>query len=192
VAIAAHGNYDRPEWQCASWREVLGTRAFVLCPRGVARPDSPSQSDVRFTYADNHTLEKETRAALMALRARFSAHVAAGPVLWAGFSLGAIMGAKIAARAPEDFSRLVLVEGGHDAWTAASAKAFAAGGGRVLFICGQRGCDVAAGQAARRLVSAGVSAERASSFGEGHSYGGPLGTLVRERLDWLFEGDARW
>src|SRR5689334_2604590 len=43
VVIATHGNYDRPEWQCEVWREIVGDAAFVLCPRGSMRPDSPSR-----------------------------------------------------------------------------------------------------------------------------------------------------
>src|SRR6185369_8025401 len=62
VLIATHGNYDRPEWQCQVWREIIADQAFILCPRGVTRPDSPSADDIRFTYASNQSLERELDA----------------------------------------------------------------------------------------------------------------------------------
>src|SRR5262249_43822053 len=92
VLVATHGNYDRPEWQCEVWRGIVGDRGFVLCPRGLARPDSPAADDIRFTYPDNRALEKEIDDDLVELHARFPHHVDPGPMLYAGFSLGAIMG----------------------------------------------------------------------------------------------------
>ncbi|WP_437984146.1 hypothetical protein [Sorangium sp. So ce117] len=193
VLIASHGNYDRPEWQCQVWRDIVGDGVFVLCPRGVARPDSPSASDVRFTYESNARLEQEIDAGLAALRARFPEHVDPGAVLYTGFSLGAIMGSAIAARRAALFPRLVLVEGGHDKWTPATAKAFADGGGqRVLFVCAQAGCGGAAAAAAARLEKAGVLARVARSKEAGHRYDGPVAEETRRALDWLIDGDPRW
>ncbi|XXX77965.1 hypothetical protein WMF30_04225 [Sorangium sp. So ce134] len=193
VLIASHGNYDRPEWQCQVWREIAGGDAFILCPRGVARSDSPSASDVRFTYESNARLEQEIDAGLAALRARFPEHVDPGAVLYTGFSLGAIMGSAIAARRAALFPRLVLVEGGHDKWTPATARAFADGGGqRVLFVCAQAGCGAAAKAAAARLEKAGVLTRVVRSEEAGHRYDGPVAEETRRALGWAIEGDARW
>ncbi|WP_437648024.1 hypothetical protein [Sorangium sp. So ce362] len=193
VLIASHGNYDRPEWQCQVWRDIAGGDAFILCPRGVARSDSPSASDVRFTYESNARLEQEIDAGLAALRARFPEHVDPGAVLYTGFSLGAIMGSAIAARRPALFPRLVLVEGGHDKWTQATARAFADGGGqRVLFVCAQAGCGAAAKAAAARLEKAGVLTRVVRSKEAGHRYDGPVAEETRRALGWALEGDTRW
>ncbi|WP_437636213.1 hypothetical protein [Sorangium sp. So ce854] len=193
VLIASHGNYDRPEWQCEVWRGIAGGGAFILCPRGVARSDSPSASDVRFTYESNARLEQEIDAGLAALRARFPEHVDPGPALYTGFSLGAIMGSAIAARRAALFPRLVLVEGGHDRWTPATAKAFADGGGqRVLFVCAQAGCGAAAAAAAARLEKAGVQTRVVRSKEAGHRYDGPVAEETQRALGWVIEGDARW
>ena len=55
---------------------------------------------------------------------------------------------------PARFPRLVLVEGGHDAWTRDAAKRFrAAGGDRVLFACGQPSCVGESKEAAARRWS---------------------------------------
>src|SRR5262249_47960025 len=69
IVVATHGNYDTPEWQCKTWREIVGDRAFILCPRGIARPDSPAPDDIRFTYSNNQELERELSAGLAALQA---------------------------------------------------------------------------------------------------------------------------
>ncbi|MBW2453040.1 MAG: alpha/beta hydrolase [Deltaproteobacteria bacterium] len=193
LVIATHGNYDRPGWQCEVWHRTFAARTFVLCPRGIPRPDSPSADDTRFHYQSNKVLERELDAGIAALSIRYAAHLAEGPVLYTGFSLGAILGVKIAARHPKRFPWLVLVEGGHDAWTSARVKAYADGGGkRVLFACGQKGCQIAAKRAARKLETAGIGTRVELSPGLGHSYGGPISQLVRNNLAWLLEGDDRW
>lgn len=193
VVIAAHGNFDRPEWQCQIWRGIVGDAAFVLCPRGVPRSDSPSRDDIRFTYESNQRLEQEIDAGLAALAARFPEHVDPGPALYTGFSLGAIMGVSIAARRPGRFPRLVLIEGGHDKWTPATAKAFADGGGlRALFVCGQAWCAGDAKRAAARLDQAGVTTKVARSKEAGHTYDGVVAEEARKALPWVLEGDARW
>ncbi|WP_437876987.1 hypothetical protein [Sorangium sp. So ce513] len=193
VLIASHGNYDRPEWQCEVWRGIAGGDVFILCPRGVARSDSPSAGDVRFTYESNARLEQEIDAGLAALRASFPEHVDPGPALYTGFSLGAIMGSAIAARRAALFPRLVLVEGGHDRWTPATAKAFAAGGGqRVLFVCAQAGCGAAAAAAAARLEKAGVQTRVVRSKEAGHRYDGPVAEETQRALGWVTARDPRW
>jgi pimeloyl-ACP methyl ester carboxylesterase len=193
VIIATHGNYDRPEWQCEVWREIIGDRAFVLCPRGTQRLDSPSRDDIRFTYDSNAALEREIDAALAALAARFPDFVDVERPVYAGFSLGAIMGATIAARRPAFLSRAVLIEGGHDKWTPQSAKAFASGaGGRVLFVCSQAACAADARLAAARLVRAGAEARVVRGQDVGHRYDGPTAETTKKALPWLLDGDERW
>ncbi|MDI1450936.1 hypothetical protein [Polyangium sp. 6x1] len=97
VVIAAHGNYGRPEWQCQAVRDLFEDRAFILCPRGIPRDNSPGPDDVRFTYESNAALELEIDAGLRALTATYPDYVDPGPPLYMGFSLGAIQGVAIAA-----------------------------------------------------------------------------------------------
>jgi dienelactone hydrolase len=193
VVLATHGNYDRPEWQCAVWRGIVGDRAFVLCPRGFARPDSPSRDDVRFSYQTNEALDREVTAALAALAARFPDHADVDRPLYTGFSLGAIMGVSIAARAPLRYPRLVLIEGGHDRWTHASAAAFVKGGGqRVLFVCSQAWCESDARLAGSRLRAAGGAVKVVRGRDVGHSYSGPVAEETKRALGWVLEDDDRW
>jgi dienelactone hydrolase len=193
IVVANHGNYDRPTWQCEEWQRIVAASVFVLCPRGEPRPDSPSAEDIRFTFRDNAALERELDTAIAAIAERFAGRIDTGEVLYTGFSLGAILGAKIASRNPTRYSRLVLIEGGHEDWSDRRVKEFASGGGkRVLFLCGQKPCEIAARHAARQLERAGVAARVGVAANLGHSYGGPMSLLAREHLPWLLEGDARW
>lgn len=192
VLIATHGNFDRPEWQCEIWRGIIGDRGFILCPRGVRRPDSPAPGDVRFTYPTNAALEREVRAALAALAARWPEHADTRAPVWVGFSLGAIMGVPIAARDPAGFPRLALIEGGVEQWTPEAVKSFATAGKRVLFVCSQPWCGVQARSPAERLGQAGVEAKIARSANVGHRYDGPVAEEAARALPWLLEGDARW
>ncbi len=190
IVLATHGNYDRPEWQCEVWANILQDRHFVLCPRGIARPDSPSQDDVRFTYKTNQELEREVDAALAELRkSRFSPWLREGPPVWTGFSLGAIMGVAIATRRPADFPELVLVEGGVDRFGDDAARTFVKGGGkRVLFACAQPGCARSAQKRADRLEKLGVKTAVVDAGPVGHTYDGPVAAAVARALP-AFLGD---
>lgn len=192
VLLALHGNFDRPEWQCEVWRGVTRARAFVVCPRGIPRPDAPRSLD-RWTYGKGSDVRAEVIAALSAVRARFENYVASDPVLYAGFSLGAIHGVGIVASDGQRYPRAVLVEGGHDGWTTARAKAYAAAGGkRVLFACGQRACKADAAQARKNLQREGVETELVYGGEVGHTYDGPVASEIARVWGWLTADDPRW
>jgi predicted esterase len=190
--LALHGNFDRPEWQCEVWRGITRARAFVVCPRGVPRPDAPKSLD-RWTYGKGTDVRAEIEAALAALRARFSGYVAEGPILYAGFSLGAIHGVSIVASDGQRYPRAVLVEGGHDGWTAARAKSFAAAGGkRVLFACGQRACKTGAAPARKNLEREGITTQLVFGGEVGHTYDGPVAAEIARVFSWLVADDPRF
>jgi predicted esterase len=132
-------------------------------------------------------------AALAAVRTRFEKYVARDPVIYTGFSLGAIHGVGIVASNGQRYPRAVLVEGGHDGWTAARAKAYAAAGGkRVLFACGQRACKNGAAQARKNLQREGVETELVYGGEVGHTYDGPVAREIAQGWAWLVGDDPRW
>jgi pimeloyl-ACP methyl ester carboxylesterase len=190
--VAAHGLSDGPEGLCDSWRRTIGDRAWVLCPRG------REVSSGSFKYDSGPALAKEIDAGLAALRTRYPGYVDDGPVLYAGFSLGAILGVSVVSHDPKRFSRAVLIEGGEDKFASDAAAEFAHGGGqRVLFACGLKTRVEPAQRAADAIQRAGASARvvfgkppDASQFM--HSYDGPVAEEIRGQLDWLLEGDPRW
>ena len=192
VAVALHGNFDRPEWQCEVWRGIIGSRGFILCPRGVPRRDVPASAD-RWEYGTVDAVEKEIDAGLAALASRYGAHVDTGPVLLIGFSLGAIYGSPIAQRRPERFPRVVIAEGGIARWTRANARVFAAKGGLRLFIaCGQAGCLAQAKTLGPALEKVGLPTRSGGHPKAGHTYDGEVSAAVAREFSWLVEGDSRW
>jgi predicted esterase len=192
VAVALHGNFDRPEWQCEVFRPVIGDTGFLLCPRGKPRRDVPKSLD-RWEYQSGKAMAAELDAALAALGQRYGERVDPGPVVFIGFSLGAIYGAPIVQKNPARFPRAVFVEGGHNAWTPASAKKFAeAGGQRLLLACGQAPCLTNAQRLTPKLAKAGLPAQSGGSAKAGHTYDGEVAAAVKAAFPWLVEGDGRW
>jgi len=191
VVLALHGNFDRPEWQCEVWREVTRGYPFILCPRGVPRRDAPASLD-RWTYGKSAEVRREIEAGLAALRVRFGDYVAAGPMVYAGFSLGAILGVGIVSDDAERFPRAILVEGGQS-WSASRAKSYAGGGGkRILFACGQRACKSDTKAPEKLLGGAGIETKSVYGGEVGHTYDGPVADEVARALPWLVGDDPRW
>lgn len=201
VLVALHGNYDRPEWQCEVWGELLEYRAFILCPRGIPRGDAPKAED-RWTYGSLNSAFKEVFAGLRALRGAYEGYVDGGGAVLTGFSLGAIYavhglgaGERVAAweaGAEPEFSHAVLMEGGYAGWTKQRVTRFAQGGGGVLFACGQHDCKNQAAGVARLFAASQADAKVVFPANIGHTYGGALSVAIAEELPWLFREDSRW
>lgn len=189
VLVAAHGRDDVPEPLCETWRGIVGSRGFVLCPRGV-----PSTTRAgAFTYASHEALADEIDDALAALRARFPEHVDDGPVVYSGFSLGSFQGVRVVTRAPERTPRVILIEGGHDPWTEDLIEAFADGGGqRVLFVTGQAVNEQRSRRVAKELSDAGIATRVVHAEDAGHVYTGEVRDNLATSFDWVVEGDERW
>lgn len=191
VVLALHGNFDRPEWQCEVWRGIVQNTAFVLCPRGTPRADAAGLD--RWEYGSRAKTREELLAALASLRERYVEHVADGPVVFTGFSLGAILGVGIVQSDPQRFARVVLTEGGQRGWSRATAKTFKAGGGeRVLFACGQAGCVQNSKSLVAQLEKEAVPARVVSGGKVGHTYDGAVARAIAENWAWLTEGDPRF
>jgi dienelactone hydrolase len=178
IALALHGNFDRPEWQCEVWRRITHGAVFVLCPRGIPRTDVPKQLD-RWEWGSVVKTKSEIVAAVAALRARFPNHLQRGQLLFTGFSLGAILGARLIQDPDLDIGAAVLVEGGYQGWTLAKAKAMKPRLGRLLFACGQTDCRNAYRYQLERLFrTAGVSSSMVSDVKAGHTYDDPVAALI--------------
>lgn len=203
LLVALHGNYDRPEWQCMVWAELVKRQAFVVCPRGVPRGDAPKAED-RWTYGGIPDTLKETFAGLKAARSVYADYIDSGPAVFTGFSLGAIYGVHIlgadekkrAAYGAGDeppFSHAVLIEGGYQGWHAGRAKQFRADGGQgVLFGCGQYACRAKSQSVAKLLQRAGLTANVGFGGNVGHTYDGRVAESVSQGFRGLFGADPRW
>lgn len=188
ILLAVHGNYDTPDFQCATWRRIVRDRGFVLCPRGVPRRDSPSPNDIRYTFEGKLTAELD--AAIAALHAHYGDWIDPGPMTYLGFSLGAILARGYVMRDAARFDRLVLIEGGATGW---SARALAkAGAARTLWACGQPSCVTVGRAAASAFERAGVPSKVVSGKGAGHTYGGQVAAAIATEWEWLVANDPRW
>lgn len=195
IAVALHGSYDQPEWNCESFQQVVRGAAVVLCPRGRLRWDSPKAVDLlRFFFpSPQGVLLRELHASVEALRLAFPREIASGPLLYIGFSQGAILGAPAVIANPSRFPRVILVEGGHDAWNSSTARSFQRGGGQsVLFACGRDSCNRSAIAAARHLASAGVRVKVVYSPDQGHTYTDGVQAVIAAEFPWLVDGDPRF
>ena len=191
VIVAAHAHGEAVERVCEIFRGIVGDRAIVLCTRGLTWSSGP-------TYASEGSLARELDAAVDALAARYPERVAEGPVVYAGFSMGANFAVPALVAEPARFPRVIMVEGGVTDWTRARINAFARGGGqRVLFACGRAERVPKAQRIAEAMRTAGLDAHVVfgrddDGSAHGHDEGGAVATAIVSELDWLVAGDARW
>jgi len=196
IVVATHGAGGRPEGQCQLWQALVGSRAFVLCLRGIptSRFDPPDSAG--YYYPGHPALGLEIEAALGALAARYPAHVDLRAPLYAGFSQGASMGALLLPRHQAGFARAALIEGGYgmfQEWNVAAARRFhEQGGDRVVLACGRIRCLEQARITARYLERGGVRVRVLYARGAGHGYRGAMEQELRANFDWLVEGDPRF
>ena len=195
VVLVAHGFDDRAENQCDVWRGIVEGRAYVVCPRGIPVAGSSTQGQ---TYNGAMALAKEVEGVLAAFHRRYAAVADDSALVFAGFSLGAVLGVSIPQRDPSRFPYVVLTEGGEDAWTTNDTKYFHDHGGkRVLLMCALA-IRVSTAEIARdRFTKSGADARVVLAKAPGkpeyvHWYDGPVAEQIHANLDWLVEGDARW
>ncbi len=192
VTIVLHGNFDRPEWECATWRPVAAWRGFVLCPRGVPTPWASPRED-RWTYRGGAPgVQREIEAALAALEERYPGRVTREDAVLAGFSLGAILAPRIATGSPGSYPYLFLVEGGEGGLAGDWARRLGAAGVKGLGLAmSAPGRRRIAREAASRFRHAGIDAIFVDMKGAGHDYRGDFGQTGRAALEALLGGRER-
>ncbi|MBN2192691.1 MAG: hypothetical protein JW751_07720 [Polyangiaceae bacterium] len=131
LVVVIHGEPSSSEQQCASWRRIVGPNLFVLCLRAATLAEL---SKAHLYYFEVDRREDGVRRALVALKAKYGAYLAPGPVVLVGTKEGAPVAAAIARQEPSFFSRLVLVHGGYERWSPTYGATYAARGGRRLLL----------------------------------------------------------
>lgn len=186
IVVVLHGQRDEAEWQCGSFRGVLGGRVFVLCPAG------QTTGDGSHGWGSFDDTAAELRAALSALKARYGAHVAKGSIALIGYGEGASIAADLARQEPSFFSRVALVNGDPTAFSPTAGKIFAERGGkRVLFFCGNQSCDDRGAERAVLLQRSGAQAK--SVLRDVGPYLDQRFTdALKGDVSWLLEGDSRF
>jgi len=189
IMVAAHGAGDRPEWACGAWRGVTQAYPFIICPRGTPTGDG------RYYWSSTAELARVVDRAIVALRERFGAYVAPGPMLYAGFSAGAIYGAAFVRDRAADFPVILFAEGGYDQVADPRfAAQFKKNGGRRALL----GCSTGAGclgrfrQAAKVFERAGVRTRVNDAGFIGHNLRDEVVQSLRKDLPWLVSDAVGW
>ena len=190
IVLGVHGNAETPEQFCESMHGVVGSRAFIVCPRGV-RP--PERAYPNYMFKSPQTLAIEVDADLAVLDKHYPGYVDKTAVLYIGFSRGAFASVGILATEPARYPRAILIEGGQDAWTPDRVAMFGASGGkRILFVCGQEECLTDSSRVAVKLDQTGVLTRTVYTEGAGHVYTGAVMDNIRRGFEWVIEDDPRW
>jgi predicted esterase len=190
VVVALHGHSVRPEHACERWRHASREHAFVLCPHGLptdAKPDQPVTLG-----SEDYTLQ-EIEAGLEALRERFGKHISPGDVVYAGYSLGAKLGATIVRKRPETFRRVAFGEGAYAELTRPMLQGYVENGTqRMLLICSSKACEITFGGVLRTCEQVGLACRLAPSGENPHMFDGKVVEASREAWGWLVEGSGGW
>jgi poly(3-hydroxybutyrate) depolymerase len=188
IVVVLHGARDRAEWQCGSFRGVLGGHVFILCPQGIAQ----SAEGGLYGLGSFDDSVAELRAGLAALKTRYGAHVAPRSVLLIGYGEGAAVAADLARQEPAFFARVALVNGNPATFTPSAAKIFAERGGkRMLFFCAEAECDASGVERALLLTRVGLAAKSVKAE-VGPYLDQRFTDALRGQVPWLVEGDTRW
>jgi pimeloyl-ACP methyl ester carboxylesterase len=186
IVVVLHGARDRAEWQCGSFRGVVGGGVFVLCPAGQAAEGG------RYGWGSFDETAAELRAALAALKERYGGHVAKGSIAIVGYAEGASIAADLARQEPSFFARVALVNGDPTSFSPSAGRVFAERGGkRALFFCVTSECDDRGAERAVLLARAGVAAKSVKRD-VGPYLDQRFTDSLKGEMAWLFEGDARF
>ncbi len=185
VTVVLHGNYDRPEWECDTWKGVAGFYGWVLCPRGVRTPHATLAED-RWTYRGPARVQKEIEAGLTALEARYPGRVSMDGTVLVGFSLGGIYAPGLAIGNPGKYPYLFLVEGGEKKLDKRVIRALKKAGVRgVALAMSLPGRRRAARDTLEKIIRVDIRAVFVDMKGAGHGYRSDFGNTGRKALQYL-------
>ncbi len=187
VVLGVQGAGDRPEWACGGYRGALDAYPFIVCPAG-----APAGGG-KLTTSPPAELARLAERALDALRARFDRYVAPGPLVYVGFSLGAIHAPALLAARGKPYPRVLLVEGGYREFTPELARRYAESGGeRVLLVCAAKSCRGVFDSTERALEGAGMRTKLVGAATHRHNLDGEMVQVIRREWPWLVEGVPGW
>ncbi len=188
VILGVHGAGDRHDWSCVEWQASARNYPFVVCPRGV-----PTSKDF-YAWGSPELIAKRGEKALAAVRARFGAHVAEGPVMYGGWSQGSTLAANVVASRPGMFSAAVLLELGHTPLDAGGvAYGLKQGGvGRAVISCSSPPCRSKSRELERSLPRVGIAVGTNDVGDRGHWFDDPVFRTLGPKIGWVTEGDPRW
>ena len=188
LVVAVHGAGDRPDWACGGWRIGIESYAFVVCPMGL-----PMAGAV-YGWGSTRNITTAVDRAIAAVREKFPGYVGTGPTIYAGFSQGATLASDFLIKNGARFPVAVIAEGGYDylANSVFAHRYHAAGGRRILILCGTPGCFVNAKRAKSIAEREGLDAIVTGDPKAGHNLNGLMQQALQR--DWyrLVAGIEGW
>jgi predicted esterase len=129
-----------------------------------------------FAWVSEPQLSERLEAALRVAQARYAPYVDSAPFIYAGFSQGATLAEPFLRRNAARFPIAILAEGGYaTARSPAFANAYyAAGGRRVVLVCGGVACFQSANGAKKVLENAGLQVLVVGDAKAGHNLNGRM------------------
>lgn len=205
IVVGVHGAGDRADWSCSAWREVTAAWAFVVCPEAKrAHPDSTERSRT-YVWGSSAAVASQADRAVAALRARYGAWIADGPLLYGGWSQGATLASEVVASRPGLYDRVALVEIGHTPLDPAVVAASLAGAGvrRAVVSCSSYACRSFAQGFERAARRRGLPTQTNDVGIRRHWFDEPVFRTLGPKLVWMVEEersfaglgaavDARW
>jgi hypothetical protein len=187
VVVAVHGSRDRPDAACARWRRTVASWAFVVCPKGV-----PWRRGL--AWGSPAVVAERIDRALAALHEHHHAHVAEGPVVYAGWSLGGTLGPRVVALRPGVFDPVVLTEVGHTRLDATSSAAELRSGraSQVIISCATRRCAAFGKRVEHAWGNTPGLALVDAGIGRGHVFDDRMSRAVGASLVRSTASDPRW
>ncbi len=190
IIVGVHGAGDHADWSCSEWHAVVAHWAFVVCPQGVRHPTDKTA----FVWGSAEAIAGQADRAVAAVRAKYTDHVAAGPLTYGGWSQGASLASQVVSSRPGVYDRAVLVEVGHTPLDpAAVAQGLASGGvKRAVISCSSTKCrDFAKGfepAAKRRSMPAQIN----DVGNRGHWFDEPVFRTLGPKVAWLVSDEERY
>lgn len=175
VIVAVHGAGDRADWACGGWRLGVESYAFVVCPSG--RPMGQS----RYGWGSVGDIDAAIERALGETKRRFPQYLAPEPMIYAAFSQGAIMARPYLVANARRFPIIALAEGGYDYLRDPefARQYYAAGGRRVLLLCGTAQCRTSMSRAQSVLARAHLEVLVGGDLTSGHNLNAPMQFALR-------------
>jgi pimeloyl-ACP methyl ester carboxylesterase len=188
VILGVHGAGDRHDWSCVEWQASARRYPFVVCPRGV-----PTSKEF-YAWGSPDLIVKRAEKALALVKDRYPAYVADGPVLYGGWSQGAMLTAQVVSARPGLFERVIMIEIGHTPLDA-NGVGFGLKAGavtRAVVSCSSPPCRGKSRELAKTLPRYGVAVEQNDVGDRGHWFDDPVFKTLGPKIGWVTEGDPRW
>ena len=187
IVVGVHGAEDHADWSCYEWAATLAAYAWVVCPQGPAFRTG-------FVWSSAEQIYERAMALVAEVERRWPEWVAEGPMVYGGWSQGAMLAPTVIASHPGTFDRAVLVEAGYTPMNGdASVGALAKGGvRRVLVSCSSTPCRTLSKSMVDAGPKHGVDVATNDVGLRGHWFDAPVFESLGEKWPSLVSGDPRW